>query len=261
MPHEDRILILEDDMYARDMMALLLRRDWRTQVIAEIGSMDQLKSALRESPIDLILMDTEHPDHLEWVRDVKRELEGISHKPGILCVGTRAQKLLTTQIIQPLFRGYILKGEIGYSLSWAVTLAASGTWVATPGVEYATDSNWLPPEGNPVLLQGKMEVFGLTPQETEIARLAILFNLPRSNLAHELNRSPYTIYEYVHKAYEKLAVREIYEQGITPEEYFADDPLMLKYYGEKINQLWTTSRSSKDLDTLAFHLLTMPEIL
>ena len=139
MPHEDRILILEDDMYARDMMALLLRRDWRTQVIAEIGSMDQLKSALRESPIDLILMDTEHPDHLEWVRDVKRELEGISHKPGILCVGTRAQKLLTTQIIQPLeFHAFQMFAGIGGGSLGAA--AARASWMRVNGLSYHVHS-------------------------------------------------------------------------------------------------------------------------
>ncbi len=260
MSREDRILILEDDLYARDMMALLLRRDWRTHVIAEIGSMDKLKSSLREAPVDLVLLDTEHPDHLEWAREIQKELEGMPHKPGILCIGTRPCQPVVAQISQPLFRGYILKGEIGYSLSWAVSLAASGTWVVTPGVEHALNGTWQP-STSPVVLRGRMEVFGLTPQETEIARLAILFNLPRSNLAQELNRSPYTIYEYVHKAYEKLAVREIYEQGTTPEEYFSDDPLILKYFGDKLNQLWTTSRTSKDLDSLAFHLLTMPEIL
>ncbi len=261
MPHTDRVLILEDDLYARDMMALLIRRDWRTQVIAEIGSLEQLKAALKEAPVDLILLDTEHPDHWEWARDIRAELEGMARLPGILCVGTRPFEPVVKTIMPPLSRGYILKGEIGYSLAWAVTLASSGAWVITPGVEKAANGCFHPPFGSPVVLRGQLEVFGLTPQETEIARLAILFNMPRSILAHELNRSPYTIYEYVHKAYEKLAVREIYDEGITPEEYFQDDPLILKHFGDKLNQLWSTTRSSKDLDSLAFHLLTIPEIL
>lgn len=261
MARSDRILILEDDLYARDMMALLIRRDWRTQVIAEIGSMEQLRNALREAPIDLILLDTEHPDRWEWARDIKSELEGLPRLPGILCVGTRPFEPVVRTITPPYSRGYILKGEIGYSLAWAVTLAASGTWVITPGVEEAAEGCFHPPFGSPVVLRGRLEAFGLTPQETEIARLAILFNMPRSSLAEELNRSPYTIYEYVHKAYEKLEVREIYEKGITPQEYFAHDKQIINLFGEKLDQLWSTTRESKDLDTLAFHLLTMPEIL
>lgn len=261
MARVDRVLILEDDMYARDMMALLIRRDWRTQVIAEVGSMEQLRNALHEAPVDLILLDTEHPDRWEWARDIKSELDGMARLPGILCVGTRPFEPVVRTITPPYSRGYILKGEIGYSLSWAVTLAASGTWVITPGVEEAGEGCFHPPFGSPVVLRGKLEAFGLTPQETEIARLAILFNMPRSSLAEELNRSPYTIYEYVHKAYEKLEVRDIYEKGITPQEYFAHDKQIINLFGEKLDQLWSTTRESKDLDTLAFHLLTMPEIL
>jgi DNA-binding CsgD family transcriptional regulator len=142
-----------------------------------------------------------------------------------------------------------------------VTLAATGGWVITPSVEkIAGEMNFNFPQF-PTVLKGQPKVFGLTEQETEIARLAILFNLPRSNLAQELNRSPYTIYEYVHKAYEKLNLREILEQKITPEEYFAGDQVIFKYFGKHLSQLWGFSHKSKDIDTLAFHLLTIPEVL
>lgn len=260
MPSEYRILLLEDDLYSRDMMELLLRRDWRTQVVGGIDSIDQLKAILDQQFFDLILVDIESPEKLELSRRLIESVQGKKRIPGVLFVSTSTDPAMVKELSNPFFRGYLIKREIGYSLAWAVSLACSGNFVITPSIEQLlTDDPDLLKKS--VVLKGQNELFGLTRQETEIARLGILFNLPRSNLAQELNRSPYTIYEYVHKAYEKLEVREIYDQGITPEEYFKHDQVFLKHFQDKLALLWTTTRTSKDLDTLAFHLLTIPEIL
>ena len=42
MQKDIRVLIVEDDPYARDLMALLLTRDWRTQVIGELGKKEEV---------------------------------------------------------------------------------------------------------------------------------------------------------------------------------------------------------------------------
>jgi hypothetical protein len=39
MQKELNVIIVEDDPYARDFMSMLLRRDWRTQVVGEFSSL------------------------------------------------------------------------------------------------------------------------------------------------------------------------------------------------------------------------------
>ena len=39
MAKDIQVLIIEDDPYARDLMTLLLTRDWRTHVIGEIADL------------------------------------------------------------------------------------------------------------------------------------------------------------------------------------------------------------------------------
>ena len=43
MAKDIQVLIIEDDPYARDLMALLLTRDWRTRVIGEIANEHELR--------------------------------------------------------------------------------------------------------------------------------------------------------------------------------------------------------------------------
>jgi hypothetical protein len=43
------VLILEDDLYACDFMAMLLIRDWRTRVVASIGTLEELPKTLNQT--------------------------------------------------------------------------------------------------------------------------------------------------------------------------------------------------------------------
>ena len=47
MAKDIQVLIIEDDPYARDLMTLLLTRDWRTHVIGEIANQHESNPPLR----------------------------------------------------------------------------------------------------------------------------------------------------------------------------------------------------------------------
>jgi CheY-like chemotaxis protein len=67
---EYRAIIVEDDPFACDLMGLLLARDWRTHVVAELGlgTEAELKKILagQAHPIDVVLIDTETPVDPRW---------------------------------------------------------------------------------------------------------------------------------------------------------------------------------------------------
>jgi hypothetical protein len=49
------------------------------------------------------------------------------------------------------------------------------------------------------------------------------------------------------------------ERNLEPREYLGENPLILAYF-EKIRQEFHGSGKSRDMETLAFHLLTLPDI-
>ena len=266
MPTDIRVLIVEDDPYARDCMALLLARDWRTRVIGEAGSEAEVTRLLAQ-PVDVILLDTEVPDDRGWLFRLAERMRKLQHRPVILCTGTCALYEVLRGVLRGGFGGYILKGEVLYALASAVTRAATGRWVITPGVQQLAEDRRLTLPEETVMLSGTGRVTGFTPRESEIARLAILFSQPKRDLADELQIRPDEVGKLVSRVYEKLGLRDILDEEVSPEGYF-DDPLMVKRFRaarEKVaecKQAAAGTRKPKvsDMETLAFHLLTVPEV-
>ena len=257
-----RTIIIEDDPYARDTMALLLRRDWRTQVCGEIGGVASLPELIRNEKPDLIVFDTEHPQDPHWVEKVTRIVLMAKSGPRILCTATLSDVHVLAQLDQPVFCGYMLKGEIGYALAWAVVQAAQGNWVMTPSTRQTAEKLPFHPL-HAMTLDGQRQVPGLTRREAEMARLAILFNLRRANLADDMNIQYSTISEYVNQVYEKLGLHDIQDGSVEPESYFSGQTKVLDHFHDSLEHIWQDGRKKKapDMDTLAFHLLTIPEVI
>lgn len=265
MYREIRVAIVEDDPYARDLMALLMWRDWRTRVVAEVGQPEDIHPTLDEEHPDFIILDVDDPDKVNRLADAIQASSVETGELKILCVATSPDRTTLERILASQFHGYLLRNEIGYALVWAVCLARTGQWVATPSILELTDPFPL----DPVVIKDLPGYPGLTRQEAETARLGILFNLPRRSLAHEKVKTPDTIYEYISKAYDKLELVDIFgdEGELAIDEFFIDRPFLLKYFRPDLEFIWETARTRKGKDsfgekeTLAFHLLTIPEIL
>src|SRR5512141_425225 len=86
------IVILEDDPFARNWMALLAARDWRTRLAGEVDEPLKVIPLLNQkaSHVDLILMDTDIPGGENWIPQILGAISGMKHPPAILCTGIRA---------------------------------------------------------------------------------------------------------------------------------------------------------------------------
>lgn len=263
MKRDIRVMLVEDDLYARDLMGLLLRRDWRTQVVAETGDMAAVAGLLAKTKVDLILLDAEHPADPRWAARILDAIKDVKNPPRIILTATSPDAAVLQSLKPAVYTGYLVKGEIAYSLAWAIALAAEGSWVITPGVEALAVKTGFAFPNHPVVLDGVRSVTPFTPREAEIARLAILFNLPRRDLADELTKSPSTIFESVSQVYEKIGLWDILDGEVDPAVYFAGHDLVLRHFKDSLADIWPQGKGRKghDKDTLAFHLLTIPEIL
>lgn len=250
-----RVLVLEDDPYARDMICLLLRRDWRTCVVAEIEHPSQLRKAIKTKKPHVIVADLDMPAHSNWLSSLFRKLENIENKPKLLCLSLVSPELHSSSIKPDLINGYLIKQEIHYSLAWAVVDLMAGNWVCTLGSEIWSAKAASISKTPVLVMQGAENILGLTPRQTEIAMLGILYNLSRRDLADELQRSEHLIYKYVHLAYKELGIENDSEHI---EQLFKEDELVLSHIRKALSTDRDSLRKIRDKDTIAFHILTSP---
>lgn len=249
-----------DDLYARDWMAMLVVRDWRTRLISE-GSCDEdlLSFKTEQNPrIDFLLLDLDTlRDRPELLKSINRKLE--QDRPfRIICVSSKAEPRVFKGLDPANFAGYLLKNEISTSLTWAVTFASEGNFVLTPGAQqcafdigYQLPAKYMVLEAHPIP--------GLTARQSEISRLAIIFSLGRRDLADELKVSDQWSYGMVSELYEDLGLKELFSSNNDLYSYLNEDTMIKEHLTEILAELGD-SKKAKDLETLAFHLITLPVI-
>ncbi len=264
MPKDIHVLLIEDDPYARDLMSMLLTRDWRTRVAGEVGSESEVKQFFSDPThrIGAIVLDTEVPEDPEWPFRVAEYARQSGQHPAILCTATQPNPDTLKRVVNGHFNGYLLKREMGYGLAAALTLAIKqAKWVTTRGVYQLALRERIPLPDNVITLDGTKPVADLTPREAEIARLAILFNHSHRDLSDELVIRADQVSKHVSSVYTKLGLDEIMNGEINPEA-FIQDQLVLKHFRDILNRVGDSKsvRKTADMATLAFHLLTVPEI-
>ena len=261
MPRDTRVFIVEDDLFARNWMDLLLVRDWRTRVAGDAGTLDGLASALKASKgrVDIILFDTDIPHNDRWLVSLLEELHTIASPPRILLTGLAPDEKLLRQSLETGYIGYLIKEEIRHSLAWACTLGSEGRWVTTPRLQILADRMGLRLPPRSVVLDGRRVMNMLTEREAEMARLAFLYSVERHDLADELSISQDWTYGLISSLYKKLGLEEILSGEVDPSLYLGNNPLVLDHVKGILERL-KGSKKGMELETLAFHLITTPEI-
>jgi DNA-binding NarL/FixJ family response regulator len=262
MAKDIQVLIIEDDPYARDLMTLLLTRDWRTRVVGEISNQHELRDFIEEfhPPVDVVVLDTEIPGEPNMPFILTEILGQLPKKPKILYTATQPDGRVLDRLVQIGFGGYIIKNELLYALGSAVTAVYRGESVVTPSV-YSIASRYAISRDVHVYEGSRIEDI-FTRRESELVRLALIFNLSIRDMADELVLSPEWVSEVVSGVYKKLGLREILAGEVALEEYF-QDPAVLERCQEITQRTQTKLadgrlRKAPWMSTLAFHLLTNP---
>jgi DNA-binding NarL/FixJ family response regulator len=265
MAKETHVLILEDDFYSRKLMELLLRRDWRTRVLTDSGNPAELPALLDElrqhqERVDVVVIDADIPGEGDWLGDSIRILAERSPQTKIIFTSVKPMPEITGRLGRSNCIGYVLKEELRFSLAWAVALAADKHIVMTDGVwaQYPR-SGKLPDDI--LVLDGRKNLMALSKAELRRARLAFIFSMERRELADEEGLMEGSAYQLVPPLYQKMGVNEILNGEVKPETYFGDHPAMLGHIRQIVEAVGAKDGGKAiDKETLAFHLLTMPEI-
>ena len=260
-----RVLLFEDDPYSRDLMTMLLTRDWRTRVVGEAGAGDELHQHFSlAGMVDVVVLDTEITQNPRLPQEVRSYAARLPTPPVILYTGTQPNEDLLRDGLDDHFGGYLLKTEILYSLATAVSLAAGGHPVVTPRILHFAQEREIPLPKGTLILDGTQPVQRFSRRESEIIRLGILFNLAQRDMADELVVSREWTSEIMSKIYEKLGIRDIVANEVSLDEYF-EDPAIKERFQSILNRASKGSvaervRKAPWISTLAFHLLTRPGV-
>lgn len=256
------VAILEDDVFSRNWMALMLVRDWRTRLIGEFTNRVELCAYLKTSgtPFDVLILDVDLFGENFSVDDICQSLGAAGKRVKILLTGVKADTAILRQIQDERVCGYILKEEVGYSLSWVIAFIAQGQWVLTPSTyELAYNQNFLLPD-NKLIVDGRKSLPGFTDHEAEVARFAFIFSLGRRDLADELKISEQWSYGLVSEIYKKMGLNDILSGEVDLFSHIPESPIIRGHFEDILEQLGDSTKA-RDMETLAYHLLTMPDIV
>ena len=256
-----RILVIDHDPYVRNWMALLIARDWRTHINGEVGSIEELDLYIKTNKprLDILIVEAELIDNEQSFKNFKESILKLPHPPLVIFWGSKADGRVIKRLALTNFIGYLLRDEIGNSLAWAVAIASDGLWVITPGIQAEISRTGVQLSGSGYVLDGRNLVAELTDREAEVARMAFVFSLDRHDLADELNISKDWSYGLVSTVYKKLGLEEILHGEVDPTNYLGNNDLILGHFKEIISEI-KGSPKAIDIETLAFHIFTMPEI-
>jgi DNA-binding NarL/FixJ family response regulator len=197
-----------------------------------------------------------------WPLRVIDDILILSDPPVVLIAGTNLESSIVKYLIKPNFGGFLLKREVAYSIASAVALTYQGNVVITPGVSnIAVCKESTRPV---VIVDGSHKVANFSRRESEIIHLGILFNLSQRDLADELLIGTDWISETMSNVYEKLGLREILN-GEVPLNLYFEDEVVITHFERILERAKKSSKTGKFrkapwMSTLAFHLLTVPEI-
>lgn len=256
------VAILEDDSFSSNWMALLMVRDWRTRLVGEFKNRVELCQYLNDyhPKFDVLVLDVDLFNEEFTLDDICQNLAENDRTTKVLLTGIKPRADVMKQIHDARICGYVMKGEVGYSLSWIITFAHQGHWVLTPGtLRLANQINYPLPKDK-LILDGRRNLPGFTDHEAEVARFAFIFSSGRRELADELKISEQWSYGLISELYKKMGLSEIISGEADLFSYIGDSPIIRSHFEEIVDQLGT-SKKAKDLETLAFHLITMPEII
>lgn len=261
MGDEIHVVIVEDDPFARNWMVIVAVRDWRTRIVGEVDHPSKLIRVLREKKdeIDFVVVDTDIPGGENWIPDVLTALKRFQKQPKILCTGIRPNPEILKKLTHPAFVGYVLKDEVRFSLAWAISMATEGKWVITDGVQQLAASIGFHLPKPCIVMDGRHVIGHLDERKANIARLAFLFSIERRELSNELDVGEDWGLQLVSAVYKELGIKDLLEDDALLNDYFGNYDFILEYV-EGIRRKMKDKKKSQDMETLAFHMITMPEM-
>lgn len=194
-----RLLIVEDHSSFRSALAFMLDREEDINVVAEAGTIDEARTILTSTPVDVALVDMELPDGsgLDLIRDTR------SRNP-------EAEMILLTGSGRPQTRalavaagacGVLHKSTTITTIVGAVQKVAAGQSLITPSEAVSLLQEAARFNGRTREVEQALK--GLTPREVDVLR-GLAAGLDNAAVADRLHISTETVRSHVVRLLRKL---------------------------------------------------------
>ena len=207
MPHRGlRVLVMDDDFYARKWNTALVMRDPRSTVVGEASSPGELLSLLQnEDTVHTVIVDVEYSQDKKPLSELLIEIQADFPSVSIVCLSQYCEPEHLKIALEAKVSAFLVKREVSMALVPAILNAHSGDGIAvTPTVAAEIETSYthllktihtIPIwEHNP----------RLTPQVMRSFWLRVFFGMRASLAAEEMGVETATVERYVNQAYSVL---------------------------------------------------------
>lgn len=198
-PH--RILLADDHALVRRGVRLILEDQPDLVVVAEVGDGAEAIEVLRETPVDLVVMDVTMPrmTGLQAAREISRRPD----PPRMLMLSMHDNEQYFFESLRVGASGYVLKSVADRDLVDACRAALRGESFLYPGAESHLVRDYLAR-----LARGeRLPRAVLTPREDEVVKL-IAEGHSNRDIARLLTISPKTVERHRENVLQKLGMRD-----------------------------------------------------
>lgn len=200
-----RILLFDEEPYARAWCAGLILRDPRASLAADCGEPQEALALANRLPVDLLLAE---PDYeatalppCSFLSTIRACLPG---RP-LICLSRRPAPELFQSAVQAGCSGYLLKRDIGPAVVSAALRASPAEFLYSPGVEALALAARPNISATLAPIPCWKPSAGLTPTQMELLRMRVFFGMRAASMADEASYQPGTVEKYMSQIYSILA--------------------------------------------------------
>ena len=204
LPVKARILIVDDHVIVRQGIAQLVNREPDLDVCQEAGDADSAVAVLRETPVDLAIVDISLPgtsgiELVKLIRDMQPQLP-------VLVMSMHDEALYSDRAFRAGAKGYVMKQEATEKLLAAIRKILNGGVYVSDRMQTVMVQRFL----NSGVDETVSFIDNLTDREFEILRM-IGQGLTVAEIADKLGRSAKTVEAHRANLREKLGLKRAAE--------------------------------------------------
>jgi DNA-binding NarL/FixJ family response regulator len=204
LPVKARILIVDDHVIVRQGIAQLVNREPDLDVCEEAGDADSAIAVLRETPVDLAIVDISLPG-TSGIELVKLIRDMLPHLP-VLVMSMHDEALYSDRAFRAGAKGYVMKQEATEKLLAAIRKILNGGVYVSDRMQTVMVQRFL----NSGVDETVSFIDNLTDREFEILRM-IGQGLTVAEIADKLGRSAKTVEAHRANLREKLGLKRAAE--------------------------------------------------
>lgn len=118
-----RLVLADDDQDVLDALATVVQSDERFTVVASVGSGDAAQVAVRQQPVDAVVLDARMPG---GGAEAARALLAFRPTLCVVVLSARLETSLVDELLDLGVRGVLHKGRVGGRLPSLLTRCLSG---------------------------------------------------------------------------------------------------------------------------------------